>query len=438
MKAPALRHWPVEIVRGLYRSAVLVGLTVLLPAVGVAVGWGGAIFASSWTAHLTAPLIVRSLATIGQLLIVIVWLAAAAWITHALTSRALSRATRRLAERWLGLHLEVAYRPVPTVTRMATGFWWDGREYHKSEREARRKAKSQVRVHDPQVYWDGLWTLVAGLTVLPVAALPLLGLVGGVILTATPGLWAYGVVLLAAGLALAPFAWQILRPLAARLLGPIPVSRLGRRVRELEAIRADLTETQAAELERIERGLHDGAQARLVAMGMSMQAAERLVDADPEAAKEILAGARASSVAALAELRSLVRGINPPVLVERGLVDAVRALALDAPVEVTVRGTLPSRPERPVESAIYFAVAELLANVAKHAHATQVTVELGHADRSLIASVTDDGTGGASASAGSGLAGIERRARAFGGRLEIDSPAGGPTRITVAVPCELS
>ena len=429
---------PVEIARGLYRSAVLVGLTILLPAVCVAVAWGGAIFASSWTAHLTAPLIVRALATIGEILIVIVWLASAAWITHVLTSRALSRATRRRAERWFGLRLEVAYRPVPAVTRMATGYWWDGREYHKSEREARRNAKSQVRVHDPQVYWDGLWTLVAGVTVLPVAALPLLGLVGGVILTATPGLWPYGVVLLAAGLALAPFAWRILRPLAARLLGPIPVSRLGRRVRELEAIRADLTETQAAELERIERGLHDGAQARLVAMGMSMQAAERLVDADPEAAKEILAGARASSVAALAELRSLVRGINPPVLVERGLVDAVRALALDAPVEVTVRGTLPARPERPVESAIYFAVAELLANVAKHAHATHVTVELGQADRSLTASVTDDGTGGASASAGSGLAGIERRAKAFGGRLEIDSPAGGPTRITVAVPCELS
>jgi signal transduction histidine kinase len=432
------QQWPVEIVRGLYRSVLLVGLTILLPTVLVAVAWGGTIFAFSWTAHLHAPLIVRALAAIGEILVVLVWLASAAWITHTLTSRALSRSARGLAERWFGLALEVAYRPVPVVTRMSTGYWWDGREYHKSEREARRKAKSQVRVHDPQVYWDGLWTLAAGVTVLPVAVLPLLALVGGITLTATPGLWPYGVVLIAAGLVLAPFTWRILRPPAVRLLGPIPSSRLGKRVRELEAIRADLTETQAAELERIERGLHDGAQARLVAMGMSMQAAQRLVDADPEAAKQVLAQARASSVAALAELRSLVRGINPPVLVERGLVDAVRALALDAPVEVTVRGTLPSRPERPVESAVYFAVAELLANVAKHAHATQVTVDFGYADRRLTATVTDDGSGGASAGAGSGLAGIERRATSFNGRLAIDSPVGGPTRITVTVPCELS
>ncbi|PRX61762.1 histidine kinase [Nonomuraea fuscirosea] len=227
-------------------------------------------------------------------------------------------------------------------------------------------------------------------------------------------------------------------PVAGRFLGPIPSSRLGRRIKELEAIRADMTATQAAELDRIERGLHDGAQARLVAMGMSMQAAEHLVDADPAAAKAILAEARASSVAALTELRSLVRGINPPVLAERGLVDAVRALALDAPVEVAVRSAVPSRPERPVESALYFAVAELLANVSKHAGATRATVELGYADRTLSATVTDDGAGGADLSAGSGLSGIGRRMAAFGGRLDIDSPAGGPTRVTVAVPCALS
>ncbi|MEV6843737.1 histidine kinase [Actinoplanes sp. NPDC051411] len=367
-----------------------------------------------------------------------VWLASAIWIVHALTSKAFARAARRLAERWFGLTLEAKYRPVPPVTRMSTGFWWDGRKYHKSEREARRNARSQVRVHDAQVYWDGLWTLVAGVTVLPIAASPLLALIGGITLIATPGLLPYAVALLVAALAAAPFAWRILRPLAVRLLGPVPSSGLGKRVRELEQIRADLTETQAAELERIERGLHDGAQARLVALGMTMQAAERLVDNDPDAAKALLAEARKSSVAALTELRSLVRGINPPVLVERGLIDAIHALALDATVEVSVEGSLPGRAERPVESAVYFAVAELLANVAKHARASYVTVDLGYADRVLIATVTDDGTGGASAGAGSGLAGLERRARAFGGTLTIDSPAGGPTRITVAVPCELS
>jgi signal transduction histidine kinase len=205
-----------------------------------------------------------------------------------------------------------------------------------------------------------------------------------------------------------------------------------------------VTKAQAAELERIERGLHDGAQARIVALGLSIGAAEHLLDADPEAARAILTAARESSAAALAELRALVRGINPPVLAERGLVDAVRALALDAPVPVVVAAALPSRPERPVESAVYFAVSELLVNVAKHARATQAGIDLGYDGKTLTATVTDNGAGGAASSramgieAGSGLNGIERRLAAFGGRLEIDSPAGGPTRITVAVPCVLS
>ncbi|MFC5829430.1 sensor histidine kinase [Nonomuraea insulae] len=431
-------RWCSEIVLGVYRSVILTGLTCVIPVIGVLVGLGGSRLAYSWSANLTAPLAVRALAAIGETLMVILWIAVAVWTTHALTSRTLAQAARRLAEGWLGLRVEVTYRKALPVTRMATGYWWDGEEYHKSEREARRRARMNARFHDPQLHWDGLWSLVAGVTVLPVAALPLLGLAAGAYLTQRPGLLGYGLAAIAAGLAAAPFAWKILGPLAVRLLGPIARSRLGRRVEELEAIRADLTQTQSAELERIERGLHDGAQARLVTMGMSMQAAEHLVDADPAAAKAILAEARASSIAALAELRSLVRGINPPVLAERGLVDAVRALALDAPVEVTVRSTVPSRPERPVESAVYFAVAELLANVAKHAHATRVTVDLGYAAQTLTTTVTDDGTGGAAASAGSGLSGIERRMAAFGGRVEIDSPAGGPTRVTVAVPCVLS
>ncbi len=320
---------------------------------------------------------------------------------------------------------------------MATGFWWDGVEYHRSEREARRRAGMNARFHDPQVKWDGLWAFAAGVTVFPVTALPVLGVAGGLGL-AVDGRTVIGILIVVLAVVAAPFAWRVFRPVAERFLGPNAGSRLGRRVRELETIQADLTQTQAAELERIERGLHDGAQARLVAMGMSMQAAERMVDTDPETAKVILAEARASSKAALAELRSLVRGINPPILVERGLVDAVRALALDVPVEVVVHADVPSRPERPVESAIYFAVAELLANVAKHAHAGHVTADLAYTGNALVATVTDDGVGGIPATpAGSGLAGIARRMAAFGGSLEVDSPAGGPTRATVSVPCVL-
>jgi len=323
---------------------------------------------------------------------------------------------------------------VPRLTRMSTGYWWNGYEYHRSEGEARRWATLNSRTRDPQARRDAVWLLVAAVTVLPAAALPLAALAGGLYLVISPGLAAYGGALIAASLLAAPVGWRILGPVAVRLLGP----SAQRRVEELESVRADLTHAQASELERIERGLHDGAQARLVSLGMSMGAAERLVDADPAAAKEMLAAARASSAAALEELRSLVRGINPPVLTERGLTDAIRALALDAPVEVTAGGELPGRPERPVESAVYFVVAELLTNVAKHAHASHATVELGYQGQTLTVAVTDDGTGGAAASDGSGLSGARSRLAAFDGLLDIDSPLGGPTRITVTLPCVLS
>lgn len=430
--------WGYGIVLGLYRSVVLVGLTVVMPAVAVAVGFFGCVFAFSWSSTLTSPLAVRVLANAGEVAMAAVWTALAVWITLLLAGQPLSRAARLAAARWLGLQIEARYRPLPPVTRMATGYWWNGYEYHRSEWEARRRAKVVSSTRDPQQRRDLLWFAVAGVTVLPVAALPLLGLAAGIYLALTPRPTGYAAAVIVASLAVAPFAWRVLGPIAVRLLGPAPRERLSKRVEELESIKANLTQTQAAEMERIERGLHDGAQARLVALGMSMGAAEQLVDSDPASAKKILAEARASSATALEELRSLVHGINPPVLAERGLVDAVRVLALDSPVQVDVQSAVPSRLERPVEAAVYFAVAELLANVAKHAHATHVTVALGHAANTLAASVTDDGAGGAAASPGSGLSGIERRMAAFGGRVEIDSPVGGPTRITVAVPCALS
>jgi len=405
-----------------------------------AVAFFGTQFALTWSSQLNAPLIVRVLADAGEVVMGLIWLAALVWLTVRLASTWLSRQARSLARDWLGLRIEVSYRQPPPVIQMATGFWWNGYEYHKTEKEAREDARGQQLLRDPQLYWDGLWLAIASVTVLPSAALPLLGLAGGIYLTLQPGLAAWGAVSIVAGLAIAPFAWRVLGPVAAYFLGPAPRSR----IKQLTEIQADVTKTQAVELERIERGLHDGAQARIVALGMSIGAAEHLLDTDPEAAREILTAARESSAAALAELRALVRGINPPVLAERGLVDAVRALALDAPVPVVVAAALPSRPERPVESAVYFAVSELLVNVAKHARATQAGIDLGYDGKTLTATVTDNGAGGAASSramgieAGSGLNGIERRLAAFGGRLEIDSPAGGPTRITVAVPCVLS
>jgi signal transduction histidine kinase len=219
-------------------------------------------------------------------------------------------------------------------------------------------------------------------------------------------------------------------------LGPTESSRLAQRVERLKQTRSDVTVTQAAELRRIERDLHDGIQSRLVAMGMKLGAVEALVDTDPAAAKRLAAELRAASSEALTELRVLIRGIHPPVLSERGLVDAVRALALDSPLKSEVTGSLPGRVEEPVEACVYFAVSELLGNAAKHG-AKRVSIDIGFADDLLTVVVTDEGPGGANPALGSGLRGIERRLGGFDGRLTLTSPIGGPTKATLEIPCQI-
>ena len=226
--------------------------------------------------------------------------------------------------------------------------------------------------------------------------------------------------------------------LARAILAPSEQAELELRVRHLARTREESLDTGAAELRRIERDLHDGAQARLVALGLTLDAAGRLIDTDPAAARGLLIEARDASAKALGELRDLVRGVHPPVLADRGLADAVRALALDSPVRVRVTGSLPGRPAAPVESAAFFVVSELLANVAKHSGARDAEVDLRHSSRALRISVRDDGAGGANPSRGTGLGGVERRLAAFDGVLAISSPAGGPTVITMEVPCALS
>lgn len=427
-------RWGAAAATGLYRSAVLAGLTGVIPVLCAAVAYFGAEFAFSWTDQLHAALIVRVLAAIGEVLMALVWTVVAGYLALRRGSRPLSQAARRLASDWLGLRIEVRYAEPHPITQMSTGFWWNGYEYHKTEREARWQARTQYGPLDPQHRRDSLWVMIAAVAVFPVAALPLAVVALGVLLTLQAGLLAWGIALIAVGLASAPFAWRVFGPVARAFLGQSAKSK----VEELQAVQADMTQTQAAELARIERSLHDGAQARIVALGLAMGTVEHLLDTDPEKARPIIAAARASAAEALTELRDLARGINPPVLAERGLVDAVQALALDAPVPISVRGTLPARPERPLEAAVYFAVSELLANIGKHAHATRAGVELGYADKTLTVTVTDDGRGGAAPTAGSGLAGIERRLAAFGGRVDVDSPVGGPTRITLGVPCALS
>ena len=171
---------------------------------------------------------------------------------------------------------------------------------------------------------------------------------------------------------------------------------------------------------------------------MSLQAAERLFPTSPEAALALVAEAKESSSLALTELRDLVRGIYPPVLADRGLADAVRSLALDSPMAVATDITLSGEPPMPVAAAVYFGIAEVLTNAVRHSGADTVEIGIGYAGGLLRATITDDGAGGADASRGTGLAGVERRLATFDGVLAVSSPPGGPTILAVEVPCELS
>jgi signal transduction histidine kinase len=245
---------------------------------------------------------------------------------------------------------------------------------------------------------------------------------------------AQAIVLLAAGAWLVPQTF----PSARRLLGLPPDPELTRQVQQLTKSRAVVVDTAASDLRRLERDLHDGAQARLVAVGMSLRAAERLITVNPDAAVALVAEARETSARALTELRELVRGVHPPVLADRGLADAVRALALDCPLAVHMEIDLPGRVPAPVETACYFAVAELLTNAAKHSGARDARIEVSHSDGRLRIEVTDFGLGRADPATGSGLAGLEKRLAAFDGIMAISSPPGGPTIVVLEVPCALS
>jgi len=241
------------------------------------------------------------------------------------------------------------------------------------------------------------------------------------------------------------FIWWKLEPVLMRWRAELDRSLLSpsretleRRVAEVSASRSESIDHSAAELRRIERDLHDGAQARLVALGMNLGMAEEMLSHDPEGAAKMLAEARTVTTSALGDLRSVVRGIHPPVLADRGLAGAIQALALDMSTPTSVMITLAGRPAAPVESAVYFATSELLANVGKHADATRATVVVSHDGRALRVVVEDDGSGGADVDAGSGLAGVARRLAAFDGTMDVVSPVGGPTVVTLEVPCALS
>jgi signal transduction histidine kinase len=203
---------------------------------------------------------------------------------------------------------------------------------------------------------------------------------------------------------------------------------------ELAASRARLVEAADEARRQIERDLHDGAQQRLVATALELSLLDRQLDRDPQAARKVLARAREQLECGLSELRDLARGIHPTVLTERGLQAALAALVQRAPLPVDLRVVVPDRLDPTIEAAAYFLVSEALTNVAKHAQADAVSVDITATDDSLAVTIADDGTGGADPANGSGLRGLVDRVTAVGGRLEVSSPPAEGTRLCAHLP----
>ncbi|MEV2194320.1 sensor domain-containing protein [Streptomyces phaeochromogenes] len=224
---------------------------------------------------------------------------------------------------------------------------------------------------------------------------------------------------------------QVDRLLVHGLLGP---SKLATRVVELESDRGIVIDTAAADLRRIERDLHDGAQARLVALAMDLGLAKEKLTEDPQAAARMVGEAHGEVKTALQELRDLARGIHPAVLTDRGLDAALSSVASRCTVPVQVEVDLPARPAPAIEGIAYFTVSELLQNISKHSGATRASVDVWRIENRLMIQVVDNGVGGADVAAGSGLAGLAERLDAVDGILVVDSPAAGPTRITAELP----
>ncbi|MDM8085122.1 sensor domain-containing protein [Cellulomonas cellasea] len=279
-----------------------------------------------------------------------------------------------------------------------------------------------ARVADPGARRELLWLTYQATVGVLVTALSVLECVTHLVLWWLPG----------------PYALTLHSRCSVRLLRP-PGAGLEERVSELTRWRALTVDSQAAELRRIERDLHDGAQARLIALSLHLGMADAMFDTAPDEARRLVFEARDMSGDILTGLRDLVRGIYPPVLSERGLGDAVRALALSMPVPVDVEVDLPPRRlSAALESAAYFAVSETLTNAVKHADATLVQVSLRIDAQVLRIRVVDDGIGGVDPRAGTGLVGLRHRLQAFDGALSIHSPVGGPTEILMEAPCESS
>ncbi|MGA8118074.1 MAG: histidine kinase [Actinocatenispora sp.] len=414
-----LVSWVRSACVGFVRACAVLAVGALVPAV-----WAAAVALGVW--WVDGP---------WTLLPVVLW----GCVGTFLLSRPVCRMFRHLVGRWTGADLPGGYRRPGTMVQMSTGYWWNGHSYERSRRRAREDLELRLRFTDPATWRDLRFMAVAPFAAL-VAAVPSAGVAAAVVGVLQPApVWRLvGVLGVVVAVAAAAYAWRPTVPLTVRFLSATPAMLLADRVDELMTQRADTTVAQAAEIRRIGRDLHDGAQARLVSLGLSLVTAEKLMETDPDQARALMREARVGASASLKELRDLVRGISPPVLNERGLVDAVRALALNCPLPATVTAEGRFDLDPPIEAAVYFGIAELLTNAVKHAHADTARISLTHDDTALVAEVDDDGEGGADVRTGGGLAGLRRRLAAFDGTLDISSPTGGPTRTRMVVPCASS
>ncbi|MEV7025249.1 sensor histidine kinase [Kitasatospora sp. NPDC093558] len=250
-------------------------------------------------------------------------------------------------------------------------------------------------------------------------------------------LTAAGVLLLVAMPWLASVTAWLETGVARKLLGPNRAETLERRVEEIAESRAGLVDAVDAERRRIERDLHDGAQQRLTSLAMNLGLARRTLKDVPPDAMAVIVAAHEEAQAAIDELRDLVRGLHPAVLEDRGLDAALSGIAARAPLPVRLDVELAERIAPTVEAVAYFTVSEALTNVAKHARAKSVDVSVRTAGGRLRLVVSDDGVGGADPARGSGLTGLRQRAASVDGTLSVLSPLGGPTTLTVELPCAL-
>ena len=353
-------------------------------------------------------------------------------------TRRLARAERVRAEAVLGL--SIADPHVPTE-----GKWWQRVVARATRSESWREVVYLVLLAPLGligcVLVVSVWTAATVLVLLPLYN-PLLANGGSRVFSLIIDTAAETALMGFAGIGLALAAPWIARAvagvegrLATALLGPSERAALALRVDELRARREQLVDVVEAERRRIERDLHDGAQQRLVALAMNLGMAREKFDKDPEAARALMEEAHAEAKQAMAELRNLARGIHPAVLSDRGLDAALSSLAGRAPVPVAVEVWVPERPPPAIETTAYFVVAEALTNIAKHAGASRAAVKVARQNGHLTVEVTDDGIGGADTGRGTGLAGLVDRVTAVDGSIHISSPAGGPTILTVELPC---